>query len=126
MAHQVFDDGDGILHDIDIPPIDPFVLRLQRRIKQIVPRSADSFASRTLCFEAMSVFDTLGEVVAEVLFDDHGTAVAGGVAGGLKLLEMVLENVESVIFAISDQEGEVDGLVRVGQFLEELEIGFQM
>ena len=114
MTHQVFDDGDGILHDIDIPPIDPFVLWLQRRTEQIVPRSADSFASRTLGLEAMSVFNGLGESVAEIFFDDHGTAVAGGVAGGLKLLEMVLENVESVIFGISDQEGEVDGLVRVG------------
>ena len=126
MAHQIFDDGDGILHDIDIPPIDPLVLRLQRRIEQIVPGSADSLPSRTLGLEAMSVFHTLGEIVAEIFFDDHGTAVAGGVAGGLKLLEMVLENLESVIFAISDQEGEVDGLVGVSQFLEELEIGFQM
>lgn len=114
MAHQIFDDGDGILHDVDIPPIDPLVLRLQRRIEQIVARSADSFPSWTLGFEAMSVFNTLGEIVAEVFFDDHGTAIAGGVGSGLETCEMVLENFESVVFAISHQECEVDGLVRVG------------
>lgn len=74
----------------------------------------------------MSVFNGLGKIVAEVLFDDHGTAIAGGIASGLKTLEMVLQNLKSVILRIAHQEGEVYGLVRIIQFLNELEIGFQM
>ena len=74
----------------------------------------------------MAIFDTLGEVVAKVLFDNHGAAIAVWILSHLETFDVILQGFEGVIFGVSYKEGEIDGSMRVVQFLYEFEIGFQV
>lgn len=66
----------------------------------------------------MSIFDTLREFIAKILLDNHSAAIAIWVISGLKTLDVILQNLECVILGVSDKEGEIDGSMRVIQFLD--------
>ena len=118
MRHEILQDRLRILHNIHIPPIHPIVHRPQRRIQQVVPRPRDGFPAHPLRRERMPLLHRLAERVAKVLLDDHGAAETLGVSFRLEIGEFRLQSGESVICAVADEEGKIDGIVRVGQLGE--------
>ena len=66
----------------------------------------------------MAIFDTLGEVIAKILLDNHSAAIAVWIVSHLETLEVILQSFEGVIFGVSYQEGEIDGPMWIIQFLD--------
>ena len=71
MIHKVLQNTARILHDVDVPPVNPVVHRPQRRIEEIVPRTPNSLAPCPLGAETMSLLDTLAGRISKILSDDH-------------------------------------------------------
>lgn len=116
MLNEIFDYADWILDNVDIPPIDPFVLRLQGSVQEVVPRSANALPPGTLRFEAVPLLHSLREFVAEVFFNDHYAVTTGWIRRRLKALDLIFENFKGVILGVSYQKSQIDRSMRIREF----------
>lgn len=71
VRHKVLNDVWRVLDNINIPPVDPRVLRLHGSVKQVVPRAPKSLPPGSLIFEAMPVLNILGDGDSPILLDNH-------------------------------------------------------
>jgi hypothetical protein len=131
MRNKVLDDLARAVLDIHITPVNPAVFRLQRRAEQKVPCLAHDPPSWTLRRKPMTVLNILRNqlgvwIVLEVLLDDHDAVEGHLVTSALDALEFHRKHTESVVFAIADQESEIDQVVRVAELADQFEVLVQM
>jgi hypothetical protein len=72
MRHEILDDLGRAVDNIDVSPVHPAVLGLERCRKQVVPRATHSLPPRSLRLERVSVCNVLGEAHTKVLLHNHG------------------------------------------------------
>jgi len=123
VGHEILQDALGAIHDIDITPVDPRVVGLERRIEQVVTGTTDSLAARTLSSEPVPLLHAHLEISAKVLADDCGAAEANFLIGVvLDAIQLGCKIGQSIILTVADEECQIDQLVRVGQLVKEVEI----
>lgn len=122
VSHEVFEDLLGRIHDVNVSPVDPGVLWLQGRVQQIVSRTSNSLAARSLGFEAVAIFDLLADHGSEVLLDDLGAAEGDLVLAGLDTIQLGSKHSHGVVRRVANQEGKIDQIMRVVQFREEIKV----
>ena len=76
MIYKVLQNTAWILHDINVPPVNPIVHGSQRRIEEIVPCTPNSLPPCPLGVELMSLLDALAGRISKVLSDDHRASEA--------------------------------------------------
>ena len=124
VSDQVLENLVRAVLDVHVAPVNPAVLRLQSSTQQEVPGLAHSLSARTLCLETMSFLDAHSNrlLVREVLLDNHNAAEWHFVVSALDTLEFHRQDSQSIVVAVSDEEAEVDQVVRVGQLADEFEV----
>ena len=105
VLHKVFDDTARVFNDVDISPVYPVVNRPDGGIQEIIASKANSLASRRLRPKAVALLDTLAHCVSEIPLDDHSTAETVRIDLILEAFELLSQDREGVILAITDQEG---------------------
>lgn len=123
MGHEILQDTLGAIGNVHVAPVHPGVIGLQSRIEQVIPGAGDSLASWTLCGERMSLCHGHLNVGTEILLNNSCTTEANFLLGVvLDAIEFRGEVCEGVIFAVTNEEGQIDQIVWVGQFVKEVEI----
>lgn len=123
MGHKVLQDALGAVGDVHVTPVDPGVIRLESRVEQEVTGTTNSLATGTLGRKGVSLFHTHLSIGTKVLSDDRGAAEADFFIGVvLDAIELGSQVGQGVILAVSDEEGQIDQVVGVGQRVQELEI----
>jgi hypothetical protein len=74
MRHKFLNNIRRVLNNINISPIDPRVLWLQRRIQQVIPRTANPLPPRPLRVETVPIINALIEIGTKVFLDDFRSA----------------------------------------------------
>lgn len=120
MSDEVLNDSGGTVLDINIPPVDPRVVRLERGCQEVVARPAHGLATRPLSFESMSVLNVLAELEAKVLLDNEGTPELVGAL--LKTIELGGEDGKGFVSGIANKEGEVDQVMGVCELGDQLKV----
>lgn len=123
MGHEVLKDTLGAVRDVNIAPVDPGVIGLESRVEEVVTGTTNSLTTRTLGLEQVSLLDAHLHIGTEVLAD-NGCAAEGDLVIGVVLnaIQFRCKGSQSIIFAVADEEGQIDQLVGVGQLVEEVEI----
>ncbi len=122
MRNEILQNALGAIHNIHISPIDPRMLRLERRIKQVIPRPADRLPSRALRREAMSVLHLLTGDLPKVLLHDEGAVERDMICPHLDAVQLARQDGERIVGGVADEEGEVDQFVGVGELGQEVEV----
>lgn len=100
--------------NIHIPPIHPAVIRLQRRIQQIVPRLPHRLPSGTLKLEAMARLHILPLNNPKILLNNHdATKRDFRIRVILDPLQLGCEQRHSIVRGVADQERQVDQVMWV-------------
>lgn len=127
VSHQVFQDGEGSRLDVDISPVNPAVGRPQGSTEQPVTGLCHALSSARLCGKAVSTLDVLVDLLAKVLFDDGDFSKRDAfLFFRLQIGQQIGEEDEGVVFGVSDEEGEVDQMVRVCQVAQMREEHWKM
>lgn len=124
MGNKIFDDLFWAVLDITISPVYPRMLRLEGRSEEIVPGSGHDLSSGSLSGISMSFFNILRADRTEILLDDL-YAVEGfykSIGGFLDSCNLRRENCECLVGRVSYEKSEVDKVMRIGQFGEEIEV----
>lgn len=122
VGHKVLNDLLGAVHDIDVAPVDPGMVGLQGSGEQVVASSAHGLPARTLSLEPVTILDILTELEAKILLDDRGAPERNGVGPLLYPVELHGQNSDGVVGRVSDQECDVNEMVRIRQLGEQLEV----
>jgi len=125
MLYEVFDDALGVLDDINISPVDPRVLRLQRGAEQEVPGLAHSLPPGALEFERVPHSNILTLEHTVVLLHDSDTVErTAQLRVGLVLdtVQLGSEDSQGIIGRVGDQEREIDEFVGIRQLRNELKV----
>lgn len=116
MPHQIFQDCKGRRLDIDIAPINPAVSGAKCGAEQPVSGLGHALSSACLSGETVSTLDILVDLLAKVLLDD------GDLAKGylwaftfLQVGQQIRKKVEGVVLGVTDEEGQVNEVMRIGQ-----------
>ena len=122
VSDKVLNDFGRAIVDVDVAPVDPTVLRLHSSTEKVISSLAHGLSARTLSSETVSVLDILAQMNTEI-FLNNGSAVEGSRVGAiLNALKFFGEDGKCVISAVTNQESEIDQVVGVGQFNEEIEV----
>ena len=70
MLHKLLNDIRWIFNNVNVSPIDPFMLWLQCCIQKIVPRTANDPPPRSLGTEAVTIFNPVVKICTEIFQDD--------------------------------------------------------
>lgn len=123
MRHEVLQDLLRAVHNIHIPPVDPRMLRFQRSIKQVIPRPSDGFPPGSLRSEPVSGLDIHRQIrLAKVLLHDRRTMEGNFVCPRLYPIQLAREHSKCFVGRVTDEECQVDQIVRVCEVGEEIEV----
>ena len=122
MSDEILEDLPRAIDNVDIPPVNPGMLRPHGRGQEVVPRLAHSFPARPLRLEAVAVLDALAQLKAKILLDNGCTAEGDFIRPLLDTVELGGEDGEGVVGGVADEEGQVDQVMRVGQLGDQFKI----
>lgn len=127
MSDEIFNDAVRAVENVNISPVDPGVVRLESRIEQVVAGATDSLAARTLSSKGVPVLDVHFDISSKVLLHDCRATESN------LLIHLVLDpgqlsgkNSHGVVTAITNEESQVNEVVRIRQLVEEIEVVDQM
>lgn len=123
VLHKVLNDAWRILLDIDIAPVNPAVLWLERSVQEVVSGPTHGLSPGTLSLEAVALLNVLGEVEpAKVLFDDLDAVERNGRRHLLHALELGRKDCLCLILGVANEESKINQFVGVGELNDELKI----
>ncbi len=124
MCNEVLEDLLWAVHNIHISPVNPGMFWLQCRREQIISSSSHVFPSWRLCCVSMAVIHGLGGDNPEILFHDQNTVerLAQCVGRLLYSCQFGGKDGKSIIRRVPNQKCEVNEMVRICQFREEVEV----
>jgi len=123
VSDEVLDDLLRAVDDIDVSPVHPGVVGLQSRVEKVVAGSTNGLATGTLGGKGVPVLDVHVDDCSKVLLDNRRAAECDLLLRLLlDALQLRREHGKGVIGAVANQEGQIDKLVRVGQFGDEVEV----
>lgn len=116
VSHQIFENREWRRFDVDISPVNPAMCGAQSCTQQPVTCLGHALSSASLGSETVSTLDVLVDLLSKVLLDDRDLTEGHTVLfASLQLGQKIGEKGESVILGVTNQEGQVDEVVGVGQ-----------
>lgn len=127
VSNEIFNDAIRAVKDVNISPVDPRVIRFESRVEQVVAGATDSLAARALSSKGVPVLDVHLDISPKVLLHNCRATESN------LLIHLVLDpgqlsgkNSHGVVTAITNEESQVNEVVRVRQLVEEIEVVDQM
>lgn len=123
VGNKVLQNALGAIENVHVAPVDPGVIGLEGRVEQVVASTSDGLAPGTLSCKGVSLLHGHLGLGTKVLLDNRRAAEADFfIDVVLDAIQLGSEIGQSVILGITDEEGQVDQLVGVGQLVQEVEI----
>lgn len=116
VSHEILENSKRRSLYVDVTPVDPAVRRAQSGTQEPVTRLSHRLTATGLCREAVSGLDVLVDFLSKVLLHNRDLAeLLLRVWIGLQLLQLLRQDSDCLILGISDQECQIDKIVRVGK-----------
>ncbi len=122
MGNEILNDLFRAVYNVDITPVDPGMLGFQSCGEQIISCLSHLLPAWALGGETVSRLNIHVEVAAKIFFDDRDTVEGDLICSLLDPVEFGGEDGERVVDGVAYQEGEVDQVVGVCHFGEEVKV----
>lgn len=125
VANKVLEQSRRSLLNINVPPVDPAVIRLQRTVQEKVACGSERLPTRALVGKCVPVLHILGMSNGKVLLHDCHAAERTSVIRIRLILDPIQllgQQCKSVVAAVGHQEGDINQVVRVAELDEQLKV----